>query len=258
MAIKGSFPSSAPELTTLLFDLDGTLVDMRRRGLELALLLRGLFRFAPAFWPWRFRRAFWRAAERMQHHGTERVNYQVFLDTLAAEARVGRAALEEICRRFISDDLGAVAGRLLSPVEGARETLLYAESLGYRVVLATNPVWPLEGVRIRLAAGGLDDFAFAYITHSEVMTRCKPDPGYYREVLDRLQLSAEECLMIGNDPRKDLPAREVGIRTFLVDRPGEPPARIDDPRLDGRGTFSDLRAWMKNSKEGKWNRESSV
>ena len=30
-------------------------------------------------------------------------------------------------------------------------------------------------------------------------------------------LQAEECLMVGNDSRHDLAARDVGIPTFLVD-----------------------------------------
>ena len=42
--------------------------------------------------------------------------------------------------------------------------------------------------------------------------------------------------MIGNDPRKDLPAKEAGIRTFLIGV--HPP----DPRMDASGTLEDLRA----------------
>jgi hypothetical protein len=77
-----------PRLTTLLFDLDGTLVNLERRGLELRFMLRAFRRFYPAIRPWRFRRAFWLAAERLQVHGTGQTNYQVFLETLGAQSRI--------------------------------------------------------------------------------------------------------------------------------------------------------------------------
>jgi FMN phosphatase YigB (HAD superfamily) len=85
------------------------------------------------------------------------------------------------------------------------------------------------------------------------MTRCKPSRDYYRELLDRLGSGAEECVMIGNDPRKDLPAKEVGITTFLVDVPGFWARRMlrraqKDPRLDGWGTYADLRAWLRTAR----------
>jgi len=50
------------------------------------------------------------------------------------------------------------------------------------------------------------------------MTRCKPHVGYFEEILRRLALRAQDCLMVGDNPRKDLPAAKVGIRTFLLGR----------------------------------------
>jgi FMN phosphatase YigB (HAD superfamily) len=234
-----------PRLTTLLFDLDGTLVTLERRGLELRFMLRAFRRFWPAIRPWRFRSAFWQAAERLQVHGTDQTNYQVFLETLGAHARVDLPALDRIVREFLVHDFPHLSDHFV-PIQGARETLALARRLGYRVVLATNPVWPLDAVQTRLRAGGLLDFTFDFISHSEVMTCCKPDARYYRQLLERLQAQGEECLMIGNDPRKDLPAKEAGIRTFLIGT--HPP----DPRMDASGTLDDLRAWITNERERSW------
>ena len=240
-------------LTTLLFDLDGTLVDMQRRGLELRFMLRAFRRFWPAIHPWRFRRAFWQAAERLQAHGSPKTNYAVFLETLAQYSRVDRDSLDRIVREFLVHDFPHLSGHFV-PIPGARETLELARRLDYRVVLATNPVWPLDAVRTRLHAGGLHDFAFDFISHSEVMTCCKPDPRYYRELLERLQARGEECLMIGNDPRKDLPAKEAAINTFLIGN--HPP----DPRMDACGTLQDLRSGIARERETSWlvNRRSFV
>jgi FMN phosphatase YigB (HAD superfamily) len=229
-------------LTTLLFDLDGTLVTLKRRGLELRFMLRAFRRFWPAIRPWRFRRAFWQAAERLQVHESDKTNYQVFLETLGTHSRVDLPALDRIVRDFLVHDFPRLSDRFV-PIPGARETLDLARRLEYRVVLATNPVWPLAAVQARLRAGGLEDFTFDFISHSEVMTCCKPTARYYRQLLERLHARGEECLMIGNDPRKDLPAKEAGIRTFLIGT--HPP----DPRMDGCGTLADLRARIAQERE---------
>lgn len=237
--MQGRLSSNAPEITTLLFDLDGTLVDMKRVGLALRLLARAIWRYAGAIRPWRFRKAVKEAIHRMQHHGTDKTNYEVFVETLG---RHSSKPLEEIDRRsrlLVSKDFAKMGGRFRS-VPGARETLVLARRLGYRVVLATNPVWPLAAVRMRLEFGGLGDFEFDYITHSEIMTRCKPDPGYYRQLLERIGTEPSRCLMIGNDPRKDLPAKDVGVATFLLRE--EP---VSDVRLDGWGTHTELQEILK-------------
>ncbi len=233
---KGSIPF---EGRTVLFDLDGTLVRMERRGIEFRFVLRATWRFAGAIAPWRFPKALYRAIDVMQNHGSERTNYEVILSELARHSRKPRPDLEGRARELIRRDFATLADRFL-PVPGARETLILARDLGYRLVLATNPVWPLEAVKMRLAWGGLSDLPFDFIANSEAMTRCKPDPAYYRELLAKLGARGDECLMVGNDPRKDLPAKEAGIRTFLIS-----PEPIDDPRLDGWGSFDDLQECLK-------------
>jgi FMN phosphatase YigB (HAD superfamily) len=244
MATRGPFRLK-PKLTTLLFDLDGTLVTLQRRGLELRFMLRAFRRFWPAIPPWRFRRAFWKAATRLQTHGSDKTNYQVFLETLGTYSRADLSVLDRIVREFLVHDFPHLSDRFV-PIPGAMATLELARRLGYRVVLATNPVWPLEAVHTRLRAGGLGDFGFDFISHSEVMTCCKPDARYYHQLLDRLQARGEECLMIGNDPRKDLPAKEAGIRTFLIG--SHPP----DPRMDASGTLEDLRARITEERDTSW------
>jgi FMN phosphatase YigB (HAD superfamily) len=77
-------------------------------------------------------------------------------------------------------------------------------------------VWPYDAVRRRMEWGGVGDLPFEFISHSQTMTRCKPSVDYYRELLERIGRTPEQCLMIGNDARKDLPAREIGIETYLL------------------------------------------
>ena len=87
---------------------------------------------------------------------------------------------------------------------------------GYDVVLATNPIFPLVGVRTRLSWVGLAPEDFSLVTTYENSTFCKPDPAYYREILEKLGKGPEECLMVGNDGVEDTAAAKVGLSLYLA------------------------------------------
>jgi len=70
---------------------------------------------------------------------------------------------------------------------------------------------------------------------------CKPHPEYFEELLRHLGKTARECVMIGNDPAKDMPASKVGITTFYVLFPGEG-GRAGS--ADHTGSLEDLAAWI--------------
>ena len=63
---------------------------------------------------------------------------------------------------------------------------------------------------------GIPHDIFEHITTYEVASHCKPKQDYYREILGVIGRSADECMMIGNDVREDMVAREMGMETFLV------------------------------------------
>ena len=205
-------------MRTLLVDLDGTIVRLRAQPLlELRLAFRGARRFAPVLPRRRFYRAFWRAARAMQANASARTNHEVLIGELARIAGSSEHDVAGLLDGMVEHDFARM-GWHFRPIPGARDMLLRAQDRGYRLVLATNPVWPERAVRMRLAWGGVGDVPFDHITHSGVMTRCKPHVGYFEEILRRLALRAQDCLMVGDNPRKDLPAAKVGIRTFLLGR----------------------------------------
>jgi len=102
------------------------------------------------------------------------------------------------------------------PIEGAKNFIEWAKD-HYPLVLATNPVWPLDIVELRIKWAGIDPKIFKRITLAKEMSAAKPWHRYYEEILQQEGLNPEECLLIGNDLKKDLPATEVGIRTFIID-----------------------------------------
>jgi FMN phosphatase YigB (HAD superfamily) len=121
------------------------------------------------------------------------------------------------------------AGRFL---DAAREA-------GYRLALATNPIFPRIAALERMKWGGIDPGVFEFITVMEGMSSCKPRAEYFLELAGMMEVAPEDCLMVGNDVQQDLPAGTVGMGTFLVDR------RLvnrtgEEPKTDGVGSLNDL------------------
>ncbi len=84
------------------------------------------------------------------------------------------------------------------------------------VVLATNPLFPPLAIEKRLSWAGLDYKDFALYTTYDNSSFCKPNPKYYEEILSKLSVSPEECIMIGNDVDDDMIASSLGIKVFLL------------------------------------------
>jgi HAD superfamily hydrolase (TIGR01549 family) len=112
-----------------------------------------------------------------------------------------------------------------------------ARNLGLRVAVATNPIFPRIAVDHRIAWAGLDGIDFDLVTTYEHMRACKPQADYFVQVADELDVDPAECLMVGDDPRLDMPAADVGMRTFYVGSGNRVAA-------DYRGTLTDLAALL--------------
>lgn len=102
------------------------------------------------------------------------------------------------------------------PIPGSKEFLDWA-SKHYPLTLATNPVWPKEIAELRVKWAGIDPKLFGFVTHVREMSSVKPNPDYFREILSKLSLKPEDCLLIGDSEKMDLPATLTGIRVFIVD-----------------------------------------
>lgn len=105
---------------------------------------------------------------------------------------------------------------LTKPSPISREICRTAHQKGYRLALATNPVFPQTAVQHRMHWAGIDDIPWDLVTTMEHMHYCKPNPKYYLEILDKLDLSPFECMMFGNDVQEDGVAGKLGVQTFLV------------------------------------------
>ena len=232
----------APRFTTLLLDLDGTLLDVEMRGFLEAFFPLAAARFGGPGETHRIAAAMTEAARAMfaALDGARTLDL-VFLESFAPA--VGRAP-EEVrasFEEFYRDEFERMR-RLVRPHPGARDLVEHALGLGCELVLATNPVFFLGAIRARARWAGLGDVPFALVTGAELMRWVKPHAGYYRQILALTGRRPEACLMAGDDPRMDMAAKQAGIATWLVEHGGA--TAREAPLADRRGTLDELAAWL--------------
>ena len=75
---------------------------------------------------------------------------------------------------------------------------------------------PSIATQSRIRWTGLEPDEFEFYTTYENIGWCKPNLDYYREVLRRAGVNAQECLMVGNDVGEDMIAADLGMKVFLV------------------------------------------
>lgn len=203
-------------ITTILFDLDGTLLPMDQEVFVKAYLGGLAKKMAPyGYDPDMLTKAVWKGTGAMvMNDGSSRndsVFWSVFNSVFGADCRRDEPLFEEFYRNEFQR-VSAFCG--FDP--RAAETIRRIKALGFRVALATNPLFPAIATQSRVRWAGLEPEDFAYITTYENSYHCKPNPDYYREILDKLGVSAEECLMVGNDVSEDMVAQSLGMKVFLL------------------------------------------
>lgn len=108
---------------------------------------------------------------------------------------------------------------LTEPAPGVRPFMEWAFCQGYQIVIATNPLFPMSALRERLDWAGVpvSDFNYSLVTSFEEMHATKASPAYYEEICQRLEVDADECLMVGDDWERDIvPATRIGISAFWI------------------------------------------
>ena len=201
-------------ITTVLFDLDGTLLPMDQDQfvkMYFGLLARTLTPDDPEA----LIKAVWVGTKAMMTNDGSKTNEEAFWDTYCQLLGEDRRSDEPAFRSFYENQFELVRNACgFNPK--AAETIALVKSRGLKTALATNPLFPRIATQARARWAGLNLDDFELYTTYEDYSHCKPDPRYYQAVLDKLGLTAEECLMVGNDAEEDTAAAKLGIRVFLL------------------------------------------
>ncbi|MBQ9796891.1 MAG: HAD family hydrolase [Clostridia bacterium] len=204
------------KITTVLFDLDGTLLPMDQDVFVKAYFGGIAKRLAPhGYDPQKLIGAIWGGTMEMIKNDGKKTNEERFWDSFVGvfgERARNDLPLFDAFYREDFDKVQAVCGH----TPKARALIDRLKEKGLRLALATNPVFPSMATESRMRWAGLSTADFALYTTYENSRFCKPNPAYYKDILNALGVCPEECLMVGNDVSDDMVARELGMQVFLL------------------------------------------
>lgn len=205
------------KITTVLFDLDGTLLPMDEAvftKVYFGLLTKKAAEHGYTD-PKAVTDAVWAGTGAMVKNDGTKPNCQRFWDTFAGIMGEAARDMRPVFDGFYANEFHG-ARRATGENPWAKRAVDGLKAQGREAVLATNPIFPMVGVETRLSWLGLSEGDFSRVTSYENSSFCKPNPAYFGEILEKLGKRPEECLMVGNDAEEDLAAREQGIGIYLV------------------------------------------
>ncbi len=232
-------------IKAVLFDLDGTLVPMDQDVFVGDYFKRISTKLAAAgYEPKQLIDTIWKGTAAMIKNIGDKCNEDVFWDVAVSvygdKILSDKLLFDEFYEKEF-DKVKAVCG--YNPQ--AKETVYRLKEMGYKVALATNPIFPERATRWRIAWAGLEPEDFELYTTYENINYCKPNPDYYIEVAERIGVAPTECLMVGNDVGDDMAAEKTGMKVFLltdclINSKGEDISRYPN------GSFDKLMEYIKN------------
>lgn len=203
-------------INTILFDLDGTLLQINNKAFEQQYFGAMVEHLKDLYQPKELIDLIWSCTKEMVKDTSNLTNMESFYQ--AMENRVGADHLEDLkgyFDAFYEGPFDAVKNAVLDNSDLVEAVHLLKDK-GYRLVVATNPMFPKLAIEKRIAWTNINRSYFDYVTSMENNHFCKPQPLFYQEILSDISESADNCLMVGNDTFEDMIAKKVGMHTYLV------------------------------------------
>ncbi len=204
-------------LKAVFFDLDGTLLPM-----DETVFTKGYFKFliekvAPlGYEPNKLVDVIWKGTYLMVQNDGKRTNEEVFWDYFLSVYGKERMKDKAVFNDFYRNEFSKAAVFCQkNPL--AKDIVSFVRFKGLEVVLSTNPFFPRDGQRMRLSFIGLEDTDFDYVTDYSNSSFCKPNPMYFKSLLEKRNLKPEEVVLFGNNTYEDGDCASCcGIKTYLV------------------------------------------
>lgn len=104
--------------------------------------------------------------------------------------------------------------RRTRPYPGTKQTLRKLRSKGYKLGIVTDA--PKLKAWLRLTDMGIDQYFDAVITFDDTK-HAKPSAIPFKKIMRELSVRAEDCLMVGDHPHKDIAgAAKTGMKTCFA------------------------------------------
>lgn len=233
-------------MKTVLFDLDGTLLPMDQDKFIEAYMGTMAKKLTPhGYAPEVLAKGLFAGIKAMVTNDGTITNEKAFWNTFVGI--VGEQVLQDMP---VFDDYYRNEFQSVAEVCGydarAKEIIDYIREKGHRVVLATNPLFPAVATESRMRWAGLEKDEFALYTTYENSSFCKPNPKYYLEILEKIGVVPEECLMVGNDVTEDMVAETLGMKVFLLT---DCVINEENKEISGypQGSFPELLAYLEEN-----------
>ena len=231
------------KITTVLFDLDGTLIRMDQDEFIRMYFVSILGKLGSLGYDTSVMRpALEGAVVATLRNDGSLSNEERFWETFEALSGKADGVRREI-DSYYEQEFNSVIDATCEAYDRVGEVLTRVKKKGLRSILATNPLFPMVATHARIRLGGMSPSDFEYVTAYENSSYCKPNPLYFPELLTKLGVSPDECVMIGNDTRDDFSAHALGIPVFVLTE-----CLINTPNVDlsayPHGGFDELLAFI--------------
>jgi FMN phosphatase YigB (HAD superfamily) len=157
-----------------------------------------------------------------------------------------RAALRTSIDHFY-DEVFPSLKSLTKPIPEAVRLVDWALAQGHRVVIATNPFFPLKAILHRLRWAGLppEKYPFTLVTSYENFHFTKETVAYYPEILAQIGWPDDPVVMVGDDIEREVkPTQAAGFPVYWVHESGDVPREHE--RIP-RGKLGSFQGWLEKS-----------
>ena len=204
-------------MKAILFDLDGTLLPLDEK-LFVDIYFTELSKVFSEYniESNKLVEAIWTATHEIIKNDGKRTNEEALWEKFKSIINIDLSNVKEVLEKFYANEFFTKLKKCSTENNLAKVAVNLAKKNGRKVVLATNPVFPIDAL-VRLKWTGLDIDDFDYVTHYSNSSFSKPNPKYYLDLCKKLDVEPKECLMIGNDERQDIfAASSAGMNCYLV------------------------------------------
>lgn len=204
-------------MKTIFFDLDGTLLPLEQEEFTNCYFGQLAAKMAPfGYESEKLIKSVWAGTADMIMNDGSASNEEVFWKKFSEIWGEKGLADKKLFDEFYKNHFGSIK-KSCGFNDYVPSVIKSLKPLGYRVVVATNPIFPMEAQKQRIEWAGLSADDFDYISSYENSHFSKPNPQYYTEIVGKLGLAADECLMVGNDVNEDIiAASAAGLDVFLI------------------------------------------
>lgn len=230
---------------TLLLDLDDTLLNTNLEAFIPAYFQALAKELAPHITPEIMLRALISGTKQMmESEDFSQTLEQVFNATFYPQINSSHEKISAALENFY-DHIFPTLGGVTTPKPEAKPFIDWAFSQGFRIAIATDPLFPRKATHHRLRWAGFEPEQFELVSSFEEFHFTKTHPAYYAEVLGRMGWTNGPVLMVGNDMDRDIrPAQMLGLATYHVDDESASPS---EPEAGSRGKLADLRPWLEST-----------